>query len=151
MIPMNMIPFVARMDNTREVEPKPGPQPEPINPREFFEKVVTLDLGEAEKVIWGQHEVYSLPNIDDVSFALLREFAQEHAPNVPAFKLKFEGKDYIIVSYNTYGNTSIEDLVDIDMDDASMTEHHTFEYIQVEMDAETGDSIVILIPNEEGE
>ena len=147
-IPMSMVPFIANMDNTSKVTPEPAPTP--FSPRKFFEKVVTFDFGEAEKIIWaGQQEMYVLPNLDGEIFLKLRELTESRFPDIPSFKFKFEGKDYIIISYTTNSDTTLNELVDIDMDDASMTEHHTFELIELQVDAETGDTAIELRPKEE--
>lgn len=144
-VPMNMIPFIANMRSADNSGDKP--QPEPFNPHDILNKVVTMDFGEAEKIIWQDVEVYALP-IDSDQFMMIRNMAQEVGTNLPSFKLRFEDKDYVIISYTSTSMSTIEELVDIDMDDASMTEHQTFEVISMFTDTETGDSVIILAPNE---
>ena len=140
-VPMNMIPFIAKMNNASKVKPEPSPAP--INPHDLLNKVVTLDFGEAYKTSVYGEDVYMLP-IDAEQFMRIRNMAEEVRTNLPSFKLRFEGKDYVIISYESLGDTSLDNLVDIDMDDASMTEHNTFDYIVQETDSETGDSWVVL-------
>jgi len=140
-VPMNMIPFIAKMDNASKVKPEPSPAP--FNPHDLLNKVVTLDFGEAYKTSVYGEDVYMLP-IEPEQFMIIRNMAEEVQTNLPSFKLRFEGKDYVIISYESLGDTSLDNLVDIDMDDASMTEHNTFDYIVQETDSETGDSWVVL-------
>lgn len=142
-VPMNMIPFIANMDNAKPVSDDPKPQP--FNPHDMLNKVVTFDFGEVEDITWLASDLTAFINLEPAVFESLLNMCEDAPYNgLPAFKFKYEGKDYIIISYEKLGEYSIGNLVDIDMDDASLTEHHTFDYIEMITDSETGDSIVIL-------
>lgn len=139
----------AVLEGTKPVPPAPAPGP--FNPTELLRKAVTFDFGKAEKISFLGYEYYAFNNIDPEIFLKLVDLATtavEAGESIPSFRFSFEGKEYIIISYAIESETTIGELVNIDITDTSAAEHHNFEEIGYVMDAETGDGFVALFPKE---
>ena len=139
-VPMNMIPFIANMDNSSEVKPgpQPGPEPTPFDPTELVHKFV-FDFGYAEPTT-----AYPYPNCYELS--VLSEAFMPFVLTMMPFRFTFNDKEYVIVEYSPISETDITEFVDVYADDSSLTEHSTFEgyIITCHTDPETGDSAVLL-------
>lgn len=121
------------------------PQPEPVDPTDFAHKLVRIDLGEAEYFPEYEYSAYRLYDAGSELFGLMQQICWELSYAIP-FYFICEGKEYVIVDY-TADDARLIDLVDIYPNDITAEEHHTFNQIWMEQDAETGEGFVYISKN----
>lgn len=114
----------------------------PADPTTLYHKLVPLDFGETTPS--GTEKVYDMAAATAVVWDIYNDLI------TTAFRFTYEGKEYIVISYEngevvSEGEARLINLVDIYADDPTAEEHNTFESIDIETDAETGDSRVYLI------
>ena len=139
------------------LEGKEEPTPEPVDPTNFAHKVVPCDLGTIEKVDPTHPSFAGMLALVDVDSELLRAIIDytwhaevgEREYNL-AFRVNYEGKEYIITSCTTDPEEEPEEklklinIVAIYANDFEANEQNIFESIEIVTDAETGDTLPIV-------